>query len=338
MPNISIIIPSYNSEKTILKTLKAVKKQEGLLEPPEIIVVDDGSKDNTVNILKKIVGIKVITQKNAGPAKARNSGAKVAEGEILVFTDSDTVPHKDWINNLTDPFSNPDVAATTGTYSIENKENKLANIIQAEIEDKHNNYSEYIAFGGSYNLAIKKKLFFEIGGFNEVYKNASGEDVDICYKILNKGHKIRFVKNAIVGHFHPSNLVKYLKTQFRHGFWRAKLYYDHPDKISGDDYTGYKEAFETIFACFTIISPIIYLLKKIKFSSKPKRNLPLFENIFLLPIIGLLFIELCFTSKIYLKNNKNKNFPFLYAILVFFLRAIFRTLGFIKGLFYFLHK
>ncbi|MBR4570498.1 MAG: glycosyltransferase [Candidatus Riflebacteria bacterium] len=374
MSKISVIIPVYNSEKTILHTIEAVKKQEGLTEKPEIIVVDDGSKDNTFNLLKGTDGIIAITQKNSGPATARNNGAKNATGSILVFTDSDTVPHKDWLQKLTAPFNNSDLMASTGTYSIENKGNRLAQLIQTEIEYKHSNYKDFVAFGGTYNLAIRKEIFDRIGGFNEDYKNASGEDVDICYKILKQGYKIRFVKDAIVGHFHPENLFKYLKTQFKHGFWRAKLYYEHPNKATGDDYTGSKEIIETLSAGFTIFSPFVFIFQNTPFFSTardgsvqasdrtsvisnrmllykrapgwqasrkggglPKADKGIFKYLSFLPFITLLFIEYTFVSKIFSNSNKNKNLPSkLYAAFVFSLRAIYRTLGFIKGLIHFI--
>ena len=351
MSKITIIIPAYNCCKTILQTIEAVKKQEGLIEPPEIIIVDDGSNDKTLEVLNQIKDIKVLSQHNSGPASARNNGAKASTGDILVFTDSDTVPHKDWLKNLTEPFENPDIVATTGTYSIENCESKLASLIQYEIENKHSKYNDYVAFGGSYNLAIRRDLFFSIGGFNEEYKSASSEDVDISYKILNRGYKIKFVKSAIVGHFHPESLIKYLKTQFKHGFWRAKLYYDHPNKLTGDDYTGYKETFETVFSSLTIISPLLIFANFIiKYLSNHKcekikdsqQNLHLFKLIFkyfpLVTIILLFCVEFCFVSKLYNNIIKNKtDLPSRhYAVLIFSLRAVYRTLGFIKGLAHFI--
>lgn len=343
----TVIIPAYNCSKTILQTIEAVKKQEGLAEPPEIIIVDDGSNDNTLDVLNQIKDIKVLSQSNSGPASARNNGAKASSGDILVFTDSDTVPHKDWLKNLTEPFSDSDIAASTGTYSIENSESKLASLIQYEIGNKHSKYKDYVAFGGSYNLAIRRDLFFSIGGFNEEYKSASGEDVDISYKILKRGHKIKFVKDAVVGHFHPECLVKYLKTQFKHGFWRAKLYYDHPKKLTGDDYTGHKEAFETVFSGLTIISPLIifaeFLLNHhFETIKKTQNNTNIFKLIIkyfpLFSLIFLFYTEFAFVSQLY--DNTINNKPYLpskyYAVFVFSLRAIYRTLGFIKGLIHFI--
>ncbi len=337
MLTISVIIPTYNSAKTIAQTIEAIQNQEYLSIKPEIIIVDDGSKDETLNIIRKFERIKIISQPNSGPATARNKGASIANGDILVFTDSDTVPHKDWLKHLTKPFENTAISAATGTYSIENSYSKLAELIQYEIENKHNKYGEFVAFGGTYNLALRKSLFLAIGGFNEKYRYASGEDVDICYKILNKGYKIKFVKEAVVGHFHPENLRNYLRNQFKHGFWRAKLYYDHPNKATGDDYTGLKEIIETLSAIFTILSPFVFVVQKLPFYKEKylhKTNREIFKYLSSFPLLSLLFIEYSFVSKLYSNTNSNgKNLPSkLYASIVFVLRAIYRTLGFVKGL------
>ena len=103
MIKISVIIPAYNADKTIAQNLEAILRQKGLKEKPEVIVVDDGSTDSTESIVKSYPEVIIVKQNNAGPATARNTGAKLAKGDILVFTDSDTVPHENWLKELTAP-------------------------------------------------------------------------------------------------------------------------------------------------------------------------------------------------------------------------------------------
>ena len=100
---------------------------------------------------------------------------------------------------------------------------------------------------GSYNFCIKKNIFDEVNGFDENYKNASGEDNDLSYKIGNAGYKIYFNKEMLVKHHHPEKVWKYLKEQYQHGFWRAKMYKDHPCMIMGDDYTYWKDISSDVF-------------------------------------------------------------------------------------------
>jgi len=239
MKRVSVVIPCYNSQQTIEKCIEAVLKQN-FKSDYEVIMVDDGSNDQTEKIIKKYKRIKYIFQKNAGPAKARNNGWKNSSGEIVVFTDSDCVPEKDWLCQMVKPFENDGkIGAVGGAYEeTVNDNSKLANLIGEEIKFRYKNIGQYTDAHGAYSLAVRKEILKEISGFNETYPVATAEDWDLCYKITKLGYKIFFNKKAHTGHHHPSNLKKYLKTQFRHGFYRMKLYKDHKDKTSGDKYSG----------------------------------------------------------------------------------------------------
>src|SRR3989344_5737696 len=102
-PSASVIIPAFNSAATIKACIDALRSQD-FPAGAEIIVADDGSADDTAAIAKK-AGAKVVSQGNAGPAKARNLGAKNANGEILLFTDADCVPQKNWLSEMMRPFA-----------------------------------------------------------------------------------------------------------------------------------------------------------------------------------------------------------------------------------------
>jgi len=100
---ISIIIPAYNAEKAIKECLSSLTNQSLSRNKYEIIVVDDGSTDRTCEIAKKYK-VNVISQGNGGPAVARNRGAREARGDILIFTDSDCIADKDFIEKMIKPF------------------------------------------------------------------------------------------------------------------------------------------------------------------------------------------------------------------------------------------
>lgn len=240
---VSVIIPAYNASKTIAKTIEACLCQSCL--PFEVIVVDDGSCDDTAQIVQKFKSVNYVFQDNAGPAAARNRGAKAAQGEILLFTDSDCVPHSDWIEKIVVGFQQVNVAAVMGSYGIANPRSLLSTVIQAEIMFRHYQIMpNYPKAFGSYNVGIRKEVFNAVGGFDFFYPRASGEDNDLSYKIVEKGNVIFFARDAVVDHHHTENLGKYLKEQFQHGFWRVKMYADHPDKVRGDDYTFWKDIME----------------------------------------------------------------------------------------------
>src|SRR6185503_6491735 len=240
---VSVITPVFNGEKTIGRALEALLAQD--YSNKEIIVVDDGSTDRTGEIVRKISGVVYVLQRNAGPASARNAGVRQARGEIICFTDADCIAHSDWITRLVRGFVETEVAAVAGSYGIANKNSLLAGCIHEEIMYRHRKFMQkYVRAFGSYNCAIKKNVFDAAGGFDERYRGASGEDNDLSYKILKDGHKIFFEKCALVDHHHPAQLKDYLRSQFQHGFWRAKMYRDHPEMSGGDDYTFWKDMVE----------------------------------------------------------------------------------------------
>lgn len=123
MPKFSIIIPVYNVEKYIKKCLDSVFSQT--YKDYEVIVVNDGTKDNSMNIVKEY-DVKIINQKNQGLSEARNVGLKNAKGEYILFLDSDDYIEKDLLKELDKSISNkPDVVRFQIQEVYEDKVNKF---------------------------------------------------------------------------------------------------------------------------------------------------------------------------------------------------------------------
>lgn len=274
---VAVTVGVYNEEHHIMELLDALLGQTRL--PEEIIFVDDGSRDKTCEIIKsysiKNPTIRYIYQENAGPAAARNKAWKNSTSDICIFTDGDCVPSPDWIERLLVPFSNPAVGATAGTYRTMNDKFLLARFIGLEIAWRHSSYKETIDVHGTYNLAVRKTVLEEVGGLDESYPKASGEDWDMTYKISRK-YKIIFVSEAIVGHYHPDDLWWYTKNQVRRGFDRVKVYNDHPGLKKGDVYTPWYIKYQVLAAGVFLLS-LIFIL-------------PFFRFSYLLPAMILLFL------------------------------------------------
>lgn len=232
---VSIIVPAYNAERTLAECLYALAQQD--YPALEIIVVDDGSTDRTGEIARDFEGVTYIRQENAGPAAARNRGAAAAKGAWLAFTDSDCVAEPDWINQLM-AKREPGVVGIGGTYDIANPASLLARIIHAEIIARHARLPVYVDFLGSFNVAYERAAFEAVGGFDPAFSQASGEDNDLAYRMIDAGGKLTFTRFAIVKHYHPERLLPYFKTQMRHGYWRVALYKKHPKREQGDSYAG----------------------------------------------------------------------------------------------------
>jgi len=237
--NISIIIPAYNAEKTIDACLTALTNQSIEKDKYEIIVVDDGSTDDTCNIVKKY-GVRLISQANAGPAAARNRGVRAAKGDIVIFIDSDCVADKYFIENLIKPFSNPKIVGVQGRYKRTRQKKIIARFIQIEIEERYKNMQkkQFIDFIGTYAAAYRRDIFLEMGGFDISFPMASGEDTDFSYRLSESCHKMVFEPSAYVEHKHPDSLKAYLKMKFWRGYWRIRCYRKTKAKALKDTYTG----------------------------------------------------------------------------------------------------
>jgi glycosyltransferase involved in cell wall biosynthesis len=172
-PKVSAILAVYNSEKTIEKAMISLLGQS---DPVEIIVVDDGSTDSTKSLVVRTIRlypastIKMIERKHGGPALARNAGAKVATGKILLFVDADMVFDRHYVRKLVKPIIEDGVV---GTYTVEervgNWDNPLAKCwnYQEGWEDRKR-FPKDPPLAGTDFRAILKKDFDRVGGFDNI--------------------------------------------------------------------------------------------------------------------------------------------------------------------------
>lgn len=318
---ISVVVPAYNAQQTIGLALEGILAQSSSGDL-EIIVVDDGSTDRTPEIVRSFPQVIYTRQPNAGPAAARNRGARQAQGEFIFFTDSDCIPDPGWIARILPHFDSDEIAAVAGSYGIANPGSRLARCIHEEILFRHQKLMpQFPKAFGSYNFAVRKKVFEAVGGFDTSYRFASGEDNDLSYKILKTG-KIYFEREATVRHFHPTRLLKYLWEQYRHGFWRAKMYVQHPHMMKGDDYTFWKDILEVPLVLLSFLVCFLVL-----FCPGLSVTIPVFP----VPFLVLFLLNFLFSLSA-IRGLKNTFF----FTGVMFVRAYFRTLGFSLGVFRFL--
>ena len=323
--HVSIIIPAYNAEATLGECLAACVAQTH--SDVDVIVVDDGSTDSTPDMAKNYP-VEYIRQDNAGPAAARNRGAQAAKGEIIVFTDSDCIAEPDWIEKLLAGFTSDDVVGVGGSYDIANDSSLLAQMIHEEIMVRHKQFKEEVDYLGSFNVAYRKNAFDAVGGFDEAFRIASGEDNDLAYRLHDKGGHLHFAANAKVAHYHPTKLFPYLRTQFRHGFWRMKLYAKHPKRSKGDQYAGKAEFAGPPLALIVLILMVLLFLN-ITLNYNNHWVLPI--TIFLLLVYG--YSQQSLTDAISVHLGFLGGFKFQGML---FLRDVARGLGLIKGVWTFM--
>lgn len=201
----------------------------------EVIVVDDGSTDATAAIARSH-GIRVIPQPPLGMAAARNTGARAARGEILLFLDADCVPALDWVAQMLAPFKDELVAGVKGSY-LTHQTALLPRLIQAEYEDRYRRLDQEgsIDFVDGYSAGYRRSVFLSAGGFDSSL--IAAEDVDLSYRLAKSGRRLVFAPKACVHHQHGRTVQRYIAQKIRYGLWRALVYARHPDKAWGDSYT-----------------------------------------------------------------------------------------------------
>ncbi len=236
-PKISVIIPAYNAADTISACVQALKNQTIPSERYEIIVVDDGSTDDTAQQAAH-TGARVIRQKNAGAAAARNRGAQMAWGEILLFTDSDCIPAPDWVMQMVAPFADPLVAGAKGIYKTE-QSGFTPRFVQQEYQDKYDGMAHLsqIDFVDTYSAAYRRDIFLAMGGFDTTFPGASVEDQEFSFRLAEAGYRLIFAPDAVVFHRHDPTLMDYLRRKFFIGYWKNLVVRRHPDKLARDSHT-----------------------------------------------------------------------------------------------------
>jgi glycosyltransferase involved in cell wall biosynthesis len=192
---ISIVIPAFNEEKYIGRTLESVNKLDTGGREVEVVVVNGGSTDRTAEIAASY-GAKVVNEPHKGIGFARQEGLKAAKGEIVVFTDADTIVPSDWLTKHINALTNNDYSCSYGTYRVD-KGNfpyfQITNYIQPAIVALANRLGIFLA--GGQNIGCRREKALKIGGFDEKLEQL--EDADFVRRMKTVG-KVVFLPNCVV--------------------------------------------------------------------------------------------------------------------------------------------
>ena len=252
VPDYSVIVPAYQAADVIGACVWALMRQTLDRAQYEIIIVDDGSTDDTGDAAREAGADRVVHISHGGPSTARNAGIEAARGGIVLFTDADCEPAENWIAQMIAPLDNPQVMGVKGTYRTR-QSSLIARLVQLEFEIRYARMTELerIDFVDTYAAAYRRALLVEYGGFDTAFPIPSAEDVDLSFRLARAGHWLVFAPDAWVWHKHPAMLGRYLARKARFGYWRALLYVRYPDKISGDAHTD--PALKTQFALVALL-------------------------------------------------------------------------------------
>lgn len=229
-PKVSVIVCAYNEESTIAECL------ESLTQSPypdlEVIVCDDGSTDQTGSIAQQFA-FKYLPLPHGGLSRARNAGLEVASGEIIAYLDADAACHPHWPFYLAQSFHSPSVVASGGpnlpfdNAGLVERAVSLSPGAPTEVlvsDDR----AEHVA---GCNMAFRANDLRAIGGFDPTYTSA-GDDVDVGWKLLDRGGHISFSPAAQVRHHRRNSVRRYLRQQRGYGRAERLLLASHPHRFN----------------------------------------------------------------------------------------------------------
>ncbi len=217
----SVVVPVHNSRRTIGKCLESLINND---HPSyEVVVVDDGSTDDTADICQSFDSVKVIRLSKGGPSRARNVGVGHSRGKYVAFTDGDCVVDRQWLSELEKGFTGEDIAGVGGDQKSPDDESETGRTVQ-EFMKTIGFITDYIKTGETLRetehnpsccAAYRRRVLDEVGGFDE--NLWPGEDVDLDRKIRLKGYGLVYNPAAVVAHYRPETYRGFARMMRRYG-------------------------------------------------------------------------------------------------------------------------
>lgn len=231
-PRISVVIPTHNRSRLLANCLKSIVSQA--YSNYEVIVVDDGCTDDTASVVGQFSSVHMIRQNNRGPAAARNAGIQAATGDIVAFTDDDCVVPPNWLAYLCSGYkATPDVAGVGGVLSPPPETRRRNPIAKYEWFVASRlygaNQEEYVGgfecpAGGTNNMSYRRSVLLNVGGFDETFPYAAGEDADLKWRICEAGHRLLYIPVKAI-HLQKYNWSGFQSQQIRHG--RGSIHFEN---------------------------------------------------------------------------------------------------------------
>lgn len=290
-PLISIVLGIYNAERTLDECLSSIFNQNFPLEKYEVIIVDGGSKDNTMDIVSKYKNtwpnVKVLhnpNQLSEGLGNGKDQGVNASEGDIIIFIDHDNIMlTNDWLERIIEPFKDEDIFASQSFLKYKSNDSFFLKYINAVgVEDpfaiphsivaqavlnpqkfeKVNNYffhvlnPDWVLFGGANGCAFRKSVFEKIGGYTR--------DVDVFASMADYKMKVALPIGAYIYHKTANNIFSFLKKKGIY-FYRF-IQNDYSWKKfswSGKDFKGNLFFFIRVLYNLSLIGPCFLAIKQI---------------------------------------------------------------------------
>ncbi len=268
MPFFSLIVPVYNRPDEVSELLESLAKQT--LRDFEFILVEDGSSlksDKILESYKDSFPINYIDRENQGPSLARNTGMAEANGDYLLFVDSDCILPPDWMEKIFESLQNNPVDCFGGPDRAADKFNDVQKAISFAM-------TSFITTGGirggakqmdkfhprSYNMGISRELYQEMGGFPNTRMHP-GEDMVFSIELMKRSYKTALFNDCFLYHKRRSSLKQFFRQVYRFGYTRYIISKVYPDTKKIIFWFPSMFLFGSIFLLFTgSLFHLFYLL------------------------------------------------------------------------------
>lgn len=208
--SVSYVVPMFNEEKYISVCLDSLVKLK--LGNDQIIVVDNGSTDSSLDIVRRYAGVILVEKPGATVASVRNAGASLATGDVLAFIDADCVLADDWRIQVMDTLELQKVSATGSKVGLPVK----ASWVEKAWCSQRTNSAGATGYINSGNFIVWRSVFVGVGGFDEAL--ITGEDSEFCWRLRRSGHVVFENPEIKVRHLgNPKNLWSFYRQQRWHG-------------------------------------------------------------------------------------------------------------------------
>lgn len=235
MKKYSVIVPVFNRPNEVDELLESLARQT--YTNFEIVLVEDGSTETSEHIVRRYadrLDIRYFFKKNTGPGDSRNFGMERAQGDYMVFFDSDCLIPDDYFAEVErflavhplDTYGGPDNAHSSFTIVQKAINYAMTSFITTGgVRGKQNNLDTYQP--RSFNMGFTRKVYETVGGFGDIHP---GEDPDLSYRIMDAGFRVGLIPDAYVYHKRRIDFSKFLKQVYKFGVVRIILMKWHPGR------------------------------------------------------------------------------------------------------------
>ena len=220
-PAVSVVVPVYNGARTIAACIEAIGEQDYHGEM-EVVIVDNGSTDGTRDIIGRYRFARLATCATPGPAAARNAGIAATRHEIIAFTDSDCIPAPGWLSALVAALR-PAFAGAGGR--LESAARGPVEDVVAEISfDQRQSIESSLPYVITANCMFRRDALSAVGGFDETFPIAGGEDTDLGWRMIQGGAQFTYAQDALCLHNHPTRMIDLISQRVRYGYAMSLLW------------------------------------------------------------------------------------------------------------------